>query len=94
MVCAVGVEGEGAQIFAGRGVDDAYVEVFGAADDAGSCVGSSDSDLEHSALVTERDFAADIDSVAADSPVRIIATRRRCFESGLIRDCRGGPVGE
>jgi hypothetical protein len=41
LVCAVGVEGEGAQNFAGRGVDDADVEVFGEADDAGSCVGSS-----------------------------------------------------
>jgi hypothetical protein len=76
------------------GVGDADVGVFGEADDAGSCVGTSDSDLEHSALVTEDDFVADINSVAADSPVRVVAIRRCCFESGLIRNCRGGPIGE
>jgi hypothetical protein len=42
LVVASGVDGELAEEFAGRGVDDAYVEVLDEQVDVGSGVGSAD----------------------------------------------------
>ena len=45
MVAALGVDGEGADDFAGGGVDDADVELVDEQDDAGSVEGSSEADV-------------------------------------------------
>ena len=66
MVAAVGVEGEGADDFAGVVVDDADVEVVDEQDDAGSVEGSSEADVVHVAVVAEADAAVS-DAVVADS---------------------------
>ncbi len=87
MVGAGGVEGEGAEDFAGGCVDDADVEVFDEADNAGPGVGSADSDLEHVAVVPQCDFAAGVDAVVADTPVRIVATDRAGFGSRVVGRC-------
>lgn len=61
------VEGEGAEEFAGGGVDDADVAVVDEREDGGSGVGSSDADVVESAVVAEGDDAAGVDAVAADA---------------------------
>ena len=47
----VRVDGEGADDFAGRGVDDAHVEAVNEQNDAGSFEGSADADVAELAVV-------------------------------------------
>ena len=75
MVVLGRVEGEGAQDFAGGGVDDADVEVVDEYNDVGPCVWSADADVVKSAVVAQCDGAAVADDVASDSEVRIVAER-------------------
>lgn len=85
MVAAVGVEGEGAQDFAGGGVDDADLEVGDEHDDGGSGVGSSDADVVELAVVAEGDFAGLVDAVVADSVVWVEVALAGCgFGSGGV----------
>ena len=65
MVAALGVDGEGADDFAGGGVDDADVVAVDEHDDAGSVEGSSDSDVVHLAVDAQGDGAGG-DAVVAD----------------------------
>ena len=69
MVAAVGVDGEGADDFAGGGVDDAHVKVVDEHQDGGSGVGSADADVVELAGDSEGDFAALGDAVVADAGV-------------------------
>src|SRR6266542_2561169 len=59
------VEDELAEELAGGGVDDADVAVVDQDDDAGSGVGSTDSDGVEPALVAQGDLAAGVHAVAA-----------------------------
>ena len=74
LVGACGVEGEGAEDFAGGGVDDADVEVGDEHHDGGPGVGSADADLVEVAVVAECDFAAGADFVVADAVVRVVVS--------------------
>ena len=55
LVVTVGVEGQVAEEFSGDGVDDADLEVLDEQDDAGSCVGSADTDVVQSATMPQGD---------------------------------------
>ena len=61
----VGVDGEGADDFAGGGVDDADVVAVDEHGDAGSVEGSPESDVVHLAVDAQAD-ASGVDSVVAD----------------------------
>lgn len=61
-----GVEDQVSLELACDGVDDADVEVLDEQDDAGSLMGSADSDVVQSAVVTDGDGAGFVDSVVAD----------------------------
>ena len=81
------IEGEGPEEFAGGRVDDADVEVFDEEQNGGSGVGSPDTDLDHRAVMTQRDLAGFVDFVAADARVAVgAAVAGRGFRSGLIGD--------
>ena len=71
LVAAFGVEGEGADDFAGGGVDDADVEVVDEQDDGGAGVGSADADVVEVAVVAEGDFAGFVDAVVADAELGV-----------------------
>ena len=70
MVAAFGVDGEGADDFAGGGVDDADVEVVDEQDDAGSVEGSSDADVVELAVDAQGD-AAGVDAVVAEAELGV-----------------------
>lgn len=57
MVAAFGVDGQGADDFAGGGVDDADVEVVDEQDDGGSVEGSSEADVVELAVDPQGDAA-------------------------------------
>ena len=69
MVVAGGVEGELAEDLAGGGVDDGDVEVLDDEPDVGSGVGSPDSDVVESTVVSQGDGADAVDLVGADPVV-------------------------
>jgi hypothetical protein len=97
LVGAGGVEGEGAEDFAGSGVDDADVEVVDEGDDVGSGVGSSDADFVEVAVVAEGDFAGVVHAVVADSVFVVgggVVVGCCCFGSGVVGDGWCGAVWE
>ena len=71
LVVAAGVDGEFAEEFACRCVDDSDVEVVGEDDDVGSGVGSADADVVQSSVDSEGDASGFVDAVAADSFVGV-----------------------
>jgi len=70
VVAAFGVDGEGADDFAGGGVDDSYVEVVDEQDDAGSVEGSSEAHVVHLAVDAQADVAVG-DAVVADAELGV-----------------------
>jgi hypothetical protein len=78
LVAAGGVECEGADDFAGGGMDDADVEFVDEQDDWGACVGSADADVEHGAGVAQGDFAGVVDAVVADTELAVGAVVSGC----------------
>ena len=70
VVAAFGVDGEGAEDFAGGGVDDADVVVVDEQDDAGSVEGSAESDVVHLAVDAQAD-ASGVDAVGAHSVLAV-----------------------
>jgi len=95
LVVPGGVEGEVAEELAGRGVDDADVEVGDEDDDVGSGVFSADPDVVQPAVVAQRDLAGGIDSVVADPVVDVaVGVGGHGFGAGLVDGCWGGPVWE
>jgi hypothetical protein len=91
VVAALGVEGEGADDFAGVVVDDADVEVVDEEDDAGSVEGSAESDVVELTVVAEAD-ASVADAFVAVAQVRLVAGGGCGFGSCLIGDGGGGAV--
>ncbi len=63
------VDGQRAEQFAGRGVDDADIEVVDEQEDVGSGVGSADADVVEAATDAQGDHAGVVDAVAADAVV-------------------------
>jgi len=76
VIAAFGVDGEGADDFAGGGVDDADVVAVDEEQDGGSVEGSSDADVVHVAVDAQADVAR-VDPVASDAGfvVRVIVVR-------------------
>lgn len=72
VVAAFGVDGQGANDFAGDGVDDSDVVAVDEGDDAGSVEGSTEADVVHLAVHAQTD-AARVDAVAADSELAVDA---------------------
>ena len=70
------VEGEFADQLAGVAADDADVQVIDQEGDAGAAAGGAESDVVEPAVVAQRDGAAGIDGVVADSVVRRNLRRR------------------
>ena len=70
MVAVFGVDGEGADDFAGGGVDDADVVAVDEQDDAGSVEGSAESDVVHLAVDAQAD-ASGVDAVGADAELAV-----------------------
>ena len=66
MVAAVGVDGEGAEDFAGGGVHDPCVVAVDEHDDAGSVEGSAESDVVQLAVDSQADSSG-LDAVVADA---------------------------
>ena len=65
VVAAFGVDGEGADDFAGGGVDDAHDEVVDEEGDGGSLEGSADADVVELAVDAQGDVAG-VDAVVVN----------------------------
>ena len=87
LVLAVGVEGQGADDFAGGGVDDADVEVVDEKDDRCAGVGSADADVEEPSVDSQGDFAGFVDSVVADPELAVGLVVGDGFGSCGVGDC-------
>ena len=83
VVAALGIDAEGADDFAGGGVDDADVEVVDEHDDACSVEGSSEADVVELAVDAHADVAV-VDAVVSDPELVV---------SGLIAGAGFGPGG-
>jgi len=84
-----GFEGELAQEFSGRCVDDADVELVDEQQAVGSGESSADSDVVQASGVAQGDDACIVDAVLADAIVKVAAG---CGEGG-VRACGVGDRG-
>lgn len=94
LVVAGGVDGQFAQEFAGRGVDDADARVLGEQEDVGSGVGSADADVSELAGDAQGDGPGFVDLVGAYSVVGVVAAVAvgGGFRAGGVGGCWGGPM--
>lgn len=94
LVVPRGVEGEFAEEFAGRGVDDADMQAVDEFEDLGSGVLGAESDVVHSAVEAEADFAVAVDSVGQDAVVDVGAAigGRAGFRAGVVGGGGSGSV--
>jgi hypothetical protein len=90
------VEDEVAEDLAGNGVDDRDFQVLDEQDDAGSGVGSSDSDVVEFPADPDGHDAGFVDGVVADPvmSVGVAGLTRKGFRQGLVVGCWGGLVGQ
>jgi hypothetical protein len=87
------VEGQFAEQFAGRGVDDADVQVLDQEQDAGSGVGAAGTDVVQPPAGAQGDVAGLADLVAADAVVGVTdPVTRDGFGPGCAGGGRGGAV--
>ena len=94
VVAVFGIDGEGADDFAGGGVDDADVVAVDEQDDAGSVEGSSESDVVEVAVDAQAD-AAVADAVGADTELCVGVVVAGCgFGSRVVGGGWGGCVWE
>ena len=92
-VAAVGVDGVGAEDFAGGEVDDGDGGLVEDGEDAALCVVGADAEVVHAAGAPEADLAEAVDVVGADSVVRIAAlVGRGGFDGGGIGLGGGGAL--
>ena len=98
-VAAVGVDGVGAEDFAGGEVDDADRGLVGDGEDAAVCVAAADAEVVHAACASDAYFAVVVGSVVAQPVVAGVADggRGSCLRCGCVGHRRGeplhGPVG-
>ena len=83
MVAALGVDGEGADDFAGGGVDDAHVEVGDEHDDGGSVKVPPEADVVELAVDAHGDVAV-ADAVVADAIVGLVGGGGSGFGAGVV----------